>query len=45
MAQLLAPPPPPPTREVLAPQPLAIVGYNSESSNSMNGPEHPEDEE
>ena len=45
MAQLLAPPPPPPIGEVLAPQPLAIVGYSSESSNSVNGPDHPEDEE
>jgi len=45
LAQLLAPPPPPPTGGVIAPQPLAIAGYSSESSNSVNGPDHHEDEE
>ena len=45
MALLLASPPPPPTGEILAPQPLAMVGYSSESSNSVNGPDPFEDEE
>ena len=45
LALLLAPPPPPPTGEVLAPQSLAIAGYSSESSNSVNGPDPSEDEE
>jgi len=38
LAQLLAPPPPPPTGGVLSPQPLAIAGHSSESSNSVTGP-------
>ena len=45
MALLLAPPPPSPTGKVLAPQPLAIAGYSSESSNSVNGPNPSEDED
>jgi len=45
LAQLLAPPLPPPTGGVLAPQPLAIAGYSSESSNSVTGPVRREDEE
>ena len=45
MALLLAPPLLPPTGEVLAPQSLAIAGYSSESSNSVNGPDPLEDEE
>jgi len=45
LALLLASPPPPPPEEVLAPQPLAIAGYSSESSNSVNGPDPSEDEE
>ena len=44
LAQLLAPPPPP-TGGVLAPQPLAIVGYSFESSNSVTGPVRRESEE
>ena len=45
LALLLASPPRPPTGEILAPQPLAIAGYSSESSNSVNGPDPSEDEE
>ena len=46
LAQLLAPPPPPPTGAVIAPQPLAIAGYSSDSSNLVNGtPHYHEDEE
>jgi len=45
MAYLLASPPPPPTGNVINPQPLAIAGYSSESSNSVNGPDLSDDEE
>ena len=44
LALLLASPPPPPPGEVLAPQALAIAGYSSESSNSVNGLDPSEDE-
>jgi len=45
LAQLLVPPPPPPTGGMLAPQPLAIAGYCSESSNLVTGPVRRDDEE
>ena len=45
LALLLASPAPPQTGEILAPQPLAIAGYSSKSSNSVNGPNPSEDEE
>ena len=45
MALLLASPPPPPAGNVINPQPLAIAGYSSESSNSVNGPDLSDDEE
>ena len=44
LAQLLAPPPPP-TEEMLSPQPLAMAGFSSESSNSVTGPVRRENEE
>ena len=45
MALLLAPPPPPPAGNAINPQPLALAGYSSESSNSVNGPDPSDDEE
>jgi len=44
LAQLLAPPPLP-YGKVLSPQPLATTDFSAESSNSVAGPIHKEDEE
>ena len=45
LAQLLVPPPLPLTGDVLAPRPLATVGYSFEGSNSVIGTLRRESEE